>query len=85
MGGPFELGSCHHRRPTGPWLQHSLVFAVECFNFLQNLDDAGAALNGIVEMKNEMWRIFHSDMPGKLRLQCHTMGREFVQNTLSAV
>jgi hypothetical protein len=53
--------------------------------FLQNLDDASAALDGIVEMKNEMWRVFHGDVPGKLSLQCCTMRRELAQHTLSAV
>jgi hypothetical protein len=48
---------------------------VRRFDFLQNLDDASAALVGIVEMKNEMWRVFDGDVTGKLSLQCCAMRR----------
>ena len=60
-------------------------FALRRSDFLQNLDNASAAFDGIVEMKNEMRRIFHGDVTGKLSLQCCTMRREFVQHTFSDV
>src|SRR6266536_3501662 len=59
----------HHRK--------ALMLAQYPADFLENLDDASAALDGIVEMKSEMWRIFHGDVPGKFSLQCRAMGREF--------
>src|SRR5213075_2900223 len=63
----------------------SLVIAAWRFDLLQNFNDAGAAFDGIIEMKNEMRRVFHSDMTGQLSLQSCTMRREFAYDTLTEI
>ncbi len=39
------------------------------FDFLQDLEDARAALDRIIEMKNEMRRVFQNDVFGELGLE----------------
>src|SRR5205823_14682298 len=63
----------------------SLVIAAWRFDLLQNFNDAGAAFDGIIEMKNEMRRVFHSDMTGQLSLQSCTMRRELAYDTLAEI
>src|SRR6266567_4047269 len=60
------------------WIEpRSPGIAAKCFDLLQNLDDASAAFNGIVEMKSEMRRVFHSDVTSQLSLQRGTLRFEF--------
>src|SRR6266853_76005 len=63
----------------------SLVIAAGRFDLLQNLNDAGAAFDGIIEMKNQMRRVFYSHMTGKLSLQGCTMRREFAHDILAEI
>jgi hypothetical protein len=53
--------------------RRSLVFARRRFDFLENLDHAGAALDGIVEVKNQLRRVFQDDVTRELRLQGDAM------------
>src|SRR5438874_1026099 len=73
--------------PAGPgrfrriWIEpHSLGIAARRLDLLQNLDDASSAFNGIVEMKSQMRRVFHSDMTSQLSLQCGSLRFEFINH-----
>src|SRR5260370_18631943 len=63
------------------WIEpRSLGIAARRFDLLQNLDDASSAFNGIVEMKSEMRRVFHTDATGQLSLQCGSLRFEFINH-----
>jgi len=56
------------------------VLGAGCFDLLQNLDYASPALDGIVEMKNEMRSVFQNDAARQLSLQCRTMRLQFIND-----
>ena len=71
----------YDRRPAGPWLQHSLVLAAGLFfEILQNLKDARAALDGIVDVKNQMRRVFQNDVARQFSLQYGTMRFQLIDH-----
>ena len=48
---------------------YSLVLAVAFADVVQNFEHARTAFDRLVEMKNEMRRVFQHDVPGQLGLQ----------------
>ena len=58
----------------------SCVFAFRRFEFAHDFDNAGAALDGIVQMKDKMWRVFQHDVAGQLGLQRRALRLQLVHN-----
>ena len=50
------------------------------FDILQNLKDARTAFNGIVEVKNQVRRIFQNDVTRQFSLQGRTMRFQFIDH-----
>ena len=63
----------------------SLVSAAGRFDFLQNLKDARAAFDRIVEMKNKMRCVFQNNVAGEFSLQCGTMRFQFINHARAGV
>src|SRR4029077_19251691 len=57
---------------------YSLVLAVTFAEVVQNLKHTRTAFDGLVEMKNEMRRVFQYDVPGQFRLQGRPMRLQLV-------
>ena len=51
------------------WWRSFVFGAGRRFDFLQNFEDARAALDRIVEMKNEMRRVFQDDVSRQVGLE----------------
>src|SRR6478752_6986670 len=56
---------------------YSLVLAVAFADVVQNFKHARTAFDGLVEMKNEMRRVFQHNVPGQFRLQRRTIRLQF--------
>ena len=46
----------------------SLLFVLRCFHLLHDLYDSRAALDRVIETKNQVRRVFHRDVTSKFRL-----------------
>src|SRR5690242_12113829 len=49
---------------------------MRCFQLLTDLDDPRAALDRVINMKDQMWSVFQDDVPGQFRLQTNAMDFE---------
>src|SRR5689334_16974491 len=54
-------------------LKSSRVGLLRRFEFLHDLNDSSATLDGVVEMKNQMRRVFQYDVTRQFRLQRDTV------------
>src|SRR6476469_9108107 len=64
---------------------YSLVLAVACAEVVQELKHARAACDGLVEVKNEMRRVFQYDVAGQFRLQRRPMRLQLVDYPFSII
>src|SRR5437899_9056907 len=64
---------------------YSLVLAVAFAEVVQNFKYACTAFDGLVEVENEMRRVFQHDVPGQCRLQRRPMRLQFVDHAFAIV